>query len=298
MSVSRQPVRSPVRITERFPVRAVRRRRIAATALATAIATLAASPWRADAQGRDREREREANAFSWSGAVPAGSRVIVHNVNGPIRVERAAGDRVDVTADKSWRTGDPDDVRIEQRKVGDDLVVCALWHRDARCEPDGIRGGRSGWNNRTDVSVHFTVRVPDGVRVEVHTVNGELTVTGATGEVRATTVNGGIEARSTGGPVRAKTVNGGIRVAMGRLTGGQEASYETVNGAITLELGSGVGAEVDLSVVNGRISTDLPLSVTGTVSPRRLRATIGDGGARIRASTVNGGITIRRGVNE
>lgn len=271
------------------PARVVARFSSILAAILVASTFVAADP--ATAQGRDREDK----AFAWSGTVPAGRRVIVRNVNGAIRVERSTSGRVDITADKSWRRGNPDDVRIEQQKLaGDDVLVCALWHPDARCEEGGIRGGRSV-DNRNDVSVAFTVRVPDGVRVEVHTVNGALHVEGATAEVRASTVNGSIDARSSGGPVRAKTVNGSIKVAMGTTGGSGDLEYETVNGSIAITLPAGIGADLDLSVVNGRITTDLPVSVTGSLSPRRLRGTIGDGGTRLRASTVNGGITLRKG---
>jgi len=46
--------------------------------------------------------------------------------------------------------------------------------------------------------------------------------------------------------------------------------------------------------VNGRVSTDFPITVSGTLSPRRLRGTVGDGRTRLRASTVNGSVTLKR----
>lgn len=239
-------------------------------------------------------QERDPDAFRYDATLSRGRTVRLHNVNGSIDVERSGSNRVEVRAEKRWRRGDPDDVRIVQRTAENgDLVVCALWN-DAECTDTGIRSRRnSRWNDRNDVSVAFTLRVPDGVHVELNTVNGGVSADGIAGDVDASTVNGSITARSTRGPVHAKTVNGSIRATMGAL-GDEALRYETVNGSITLELPDNADAELDLSTVNGGVSTDFPVTVQGSISRRRLRGTVGDGGRLLKASTVNGGITLRR----
>lgn len=239
-------------------------------------------------------QERDPDAFRFSGALASGRTVHLHNINGNIEVERSSGNQVEIRAEKRWRRGDPEDVYITQL-VGrnGDVIVCALWN-DAECSEDGIKSRRNTtWNNRNDVSVHFTVRVPDGVHVALKTVNGGVTADGLTGTVMATTVNGSITARSTGGPVHAKTVNGSIRATMGAL-GSDDLRYETVNGGITLELPANANADLDLSTVNGGVSTDFPVTVQGTISRKRLRGSVGDGGRLLKASTVNGGISLKR----
>lgn len=251
---------------------------------ATALAMLVALPT-ANAQGRD-------NSYAWSGVIPSGNRIVIKNVNGSIDIEHNSGSRVEVSAEKQWRRGDPDVVRIQQITAGQDVVICALWGDDTRCTERGIQGKSRSSNN--DVSVHFKVRVPKGVRVDVTTVNGGLTVNDVTSEVIATTVNGSINARSTGGPVRAKTVNGGINVSMGSLGSADDLEYESVNGSITIELPDNFNAQVELGTVNGRVSTDFPITMSGTISRRRLRGTIGDGSTRLRASTVNGSVTLKK----
>lgn len=283
-------------------MRSSRARAIRGVVLVCAAALFTGFPVADAGAQRDRDRDRDRgtdqrrdNAFTWSGSIPSGRRILIKNINGPIEVERSTSGRVEVTAEKRWRRGNPEDVRIEQRKIGDEVLICALWTEDSRCEESGIQTPRnSRWNERNDVSVHFLVRVPEGVRVDVNTVNGGLTVSGVTTDVRASTVNGSIEARSAGGPVRAKTVNGSIRVSMGSMGSADDLEYESVNGSITLELPSNFGAQLELSTVNGRVSTDFPITVSGTLSPRRLRGTIGSGSTRLRASTVNGSVALRR----
>src|SRR5512134_3843501 len=132
----------------------------------------------AHAQGSQSERD-----FRWDGPITSGRWAYVRNLNGAVRVERASGTRLEVTAVKRWRRGNPDDVRVEVTRVGSgegDILVCALW-RDVTEECDE-RGYRTQNNNRrrdrwdrdndNDVSLEITVRVPDGVRVDVSSING------------------------------------------------------------------------------------------------------------------------------
>jgi hypothetical protein len=258
-------------------------------------ALLILSPASLQCQNRDRGDQQSDKSFSWNGTIPAGRRILIKNVNGGIEVERSTTGRVEVNGEKRWRRGNPADVHIEQRALGEDVLVCALWGENSRCDESGIHSERkSSWNDRNDVSVHFVVRVPDGVRVDVSTVNGALEISGVTTEVRATTVNGTINARSTGGPVRANTVNGSIHVAMGSLGNADDLEYETVNGSITLEVPASFGAQLEISTVNGSVSTDFPITISGRISRRSVRGTIGDGKTRLRASTVNGSVTLRK----
>lgn len=265
--------------------RALRRSFLGTAAL---FAVLCASSAQAQSQQTD------SNAFAYSGALSAGRTVHLYNVNGTIDVERGSGGRVELRAEKRWRRGDPDDVSIVQVEGnGGDIVVCALWN-EAECSASGMNSRRnSKWNKNNDVSVHFTLRVPDGVHVDVNTVNGEVTVEGVSGMVDANTVNGSVTARSTSGPVHAKTVNGSIHASM-RSMGREDLRYSTVNGSITLELPSGVDADLDVSTVNGSVNTDFPVTIQGSISRKRLRGTIGDGGRELKATTVNGSVNLRR----
>jgi hypothetical protein len=258
--------------------------------LVAGAALLVAAPLVSQAQTRRTEK-----AFEWEGRVAEGRWVYVRNLNGAIKVDRASGNQVEITAEKSWRRGNPDDVRIEQRESNGSVIVCALWYDNSECDEDGYRSknDRRRGDRNNDTSVEFTVRLPAGVKLVTSTVNGGLEIRGATSEVEATTVNGSIEAASTGGPVTASTVNGGINVRMAAI-GDKDLDFRTVNGSIEVTMPDRINADVDISTVNGRVTSDFAMTVSGRINPRRLRGTIGSGGRKLRFSTVNGSVEIRR----
>ena len=242
---------------------------------------------------------QETKEWKWSGQLGNGRTVYLRNVNGEVRFEQGTGTTVEVRAEKRWRRGDPEEVRIEARQAGNgggDIIICALWGERATCDESGYHGNRDGnrrWNNDNDVSVHFVVKIPANATVEASTVNGGLVVDGTTADIRATTVNGDVDARSSGGRVEATTVNGSITVRT-TAAAAEGLEYETVNGSITIELPANTSANVNLSTVNGRLSSDFPLTLDGTINPRHIRAKLGTGGPTIRANTVNGSIRLRK----
>jgi len=205
-----------------------------------------------------------------------------------------------VRAEKTWRRGDPKDVKITAEKTArGDILVCAIYvSRNTRCDEDGYRSRNddTSWRDRdrNDVSVEFTVYLPKGVKLDASSVNGGLEIAGATAAVKARTVNGGIEASSAGGPVSAKTVNGGIRVRAGTMGEGP-TEYETVNGSITLDLPASLNVDLDMATVNGSVtSEDFPITIQGRIDRRHIEGKIGKGGPTMRVKTVNGSIRIRK----
>jgi hypothetical protein len=247
------------------------------------------------ANAQDSQRD---DSFKWTGGVAAGRTVYVRNLNGSIHVEAATGATAEVRAEKRWRRGDPKDVKITAEKTArGDILVCVIYvNRDTRCDEDGynVRRGDGGWGDRNDVSVEVTVLLPKGVLADASTVNGGLSIEGATAAVKARTVNGGIEAASTSGPVSAKTVNGGIKVRAGTIGNGP-VEYETVNGSVSLDLPADLNADIEMRTVNGSItSEDFPILVQGRIDRRRLEGKIGRGGPELSVRTVNGSIRLRK----
>jgi len=259
--------------------------------LLTLAAVLVAAP---AVQAQDRQVKHQAWTLQ---RIPEGGWIRVRNLNGAIRVRSSTRDVVEVRATKSWRRGDPDDVRIELSKATDgSILVCAIWNENARCTENGYSSSSDDNRGRrnNDVSVEFEVLVPRGVKVGVWSVNGGVNVSGVTNEVRAGTVNGSVEATSIGGPVQASSVNGSVHATMGRLDGTEDLDFRTVNGTVVAEFTGDIDADIDLRTVNGRFQTDWPVTITGRIDPRHLRAKLGKGGRRISLATVNGNVELRK----
>ncbi len=144
-----------------------------------------------------------------------------------------------------------------------------------------------------DVSVDFTVRVPQGVRFIGRNVNGGVEARALGGDVEAYTVNGSVNV-SAAGIARAQTVNGTINASMGNSNWTNELEFKTVNGSITLELPSQTNTELQAETVNGDISTDFAMTVQGRFGRRHVSGTIGSGGRQLQLETVNGNIRVRR----
>ena len=233
--------------------------------------------------------------FQWHGPLNAGQSIEIRGINGDVRATASSTSEVEVTAARSARRSNPADVRIEVVPHAGGVTNCAVYptvpgREPNTCEPGG--GGKSNTRDN-DTVVHFDVRVPYGVGFIGRTVNGEINADSLQGDAEAHTVNGSVRLATTGLAV-ANTVNGSVHVTMGRADWPNGASFNTVNGGITLTLPTYVNAELRADTLNGSIESDFPITVTGQVSRRRLYGTIGSGGRELQLKTVNGSIKLLR----
>jgi hypothetical protein len=234
--------------------------------------------------------------FQWRGPLASGQTIEIKGINGDVRATSSLSADVEVTATRSARRSDPNDVRIEVVPHGGGVTICAIYPAQPGREPNTCEpGGRGRSNNgANDTAVHFDVRVPAGVGFVGRTVNGAVSGQSLRGDAEAHTVNGSARL-NTSGRALASTVNGSVDVTMGRADWPDGASFTTVNGGITLTLPSALDAELHAEMLTGSLTSDFPVSVTSTSeSPRRVRGTIGNGGRRLNLSTVNGSIRLLR----
>jgi len=265
--------------------------------------------------------------YTWRGTIPAGGQFTVRNFNGPIDVKPATGNTVEFRGVKRLRGGEATDIGFEVRTSSNgDVSICATTNSDS-C--DGDRRRDDGW--RRDGSVAMTVLIPRNLRLKVATGNGALNVDGAGAEVQASTGNGrvhigetqGTVRVSTGngevdvrnakgsvnvstgngnvdvvtveGPVEVSSGNGDIDVRMSALRAKEDMSFTTGSGDVKLTLPANYSGELDAQTGNGTIRSDFDLKVKGQISPRHVRATIGEGGPMLRMNTGNGEFEIRKG---
>jgi hypothetical protein len=241
---------------------------------------------------------QQTSDFKWSERIEAGRAVKVSNINGTVTIRTGGGDRVEVTAVKRWRRGDPARVRIYAARENGDVRVCPLYEDRDDCDDRGRRTDQRR-RDRTDnydddVQVDFEILIPRGVNVEAASVNGPVSVTGATENISATTVNGDVTVESGRGRLSATTVSGTVRALV--VTRPTDMEFTTVNGNVVAELASNIGVDVDMTTVNGNLHTDYDIVVrSGRWNPFSLSAHIGPaGGPRMRLTTVNGNAELKK----
>jgi len=233
-----------------------------------------------------------AAVWTWTGKIAPKQSVWLKNVNGDVEVEPAAGDSVAVVVEKSGRRSQFGAVRLVA-VPGEGVTICALWGNGSRhCGAEGDY--EAGSLRHNSVRVHFTVRVPRGVKVDAFTVNGDVTVAGASAPVKVQTVNGEINAQTSAGPLEAKNVNGSVHATISGFAEPGKVEVKTVNGAVTLELPAKVNAELEATTLAGSVDTDFPLTASQGILPRRFHGTIGTGGRAIQVETLHGSIQVRK----
>ena len=116
------------------------------------------------------------------------------------------------------------------------------------------------FRRRTPRSVHYTLHVPEGARIDkINLVNGSLDVQKITGEINANLVNGKVRASDLTGEADLATVNGAIEANYNSLKNVSRIKLKSVNGSVNLTLPPSPNADIDASVVNGSITTEFPL---------------------------------------
>lgn len=232
------------------------------------------------------------NPQSWKFDTDGTPHVEVSNINGSIKVEAAAGNRVDIQASPRGDADKLSRVQLVVEQQGDRVVA------KVKCE--------GGFFNKNDcpsgVTVDWAVRLPAGAAVEVSGVNSEINVTGVKGEHEVSTVNGNVKIAAAGaprmevstvngevdvggsaGPVEVSSVSGNVQVAP-RAVG--KTSVSTVSGDVRLQLPGKGDATVDFSSVSGDFNGQ-STRMGGT------SRTFGTGEQRVSVSTVSGELEVK-----
>jgi DUF4097 and DUF4098 domain-containing protein YvlB len=143
-------------------------------------------------------------------------------------------------------------------------------------------------------SVSYEVQVPRAAALTLETHNGGISIADFRGTATFHAQNGGVTLTDVGGDLRGGTTNGGVTVDLsGDRWDGAGLDVETKNGGVRLTVPSNFSAELETATTHGRLNIDFPVSASGTLD-RQLTTTLGAGGAKIRAVTTNGGVTVRR----
>lgn len=132
------------------------------------------------------------------------------------------------------------------------------------------------------------------------TWSGDIEIDGFTGEVEANAeLNGSIEIANVNGPVTANALNGEVTVGFGAVKQDYPISIYTTNGSVDVAIPSSTPADLTLSSTNGDIYTDFDIkrdekNGLKSISGRKVKATINNGGVDISLRSTNGNIYLRK----
>jgi hypothetical protein len=227
---------------------------------------------------------------SWTFDLDKGGRISLENINGSVTVTGHDGRDVEVVAFKKAGNQEYlDDIEILIDDSPDFIRI------ETKHPEKGI-GRWFNWGGDSSGSVSYTLKVPSYANLDsVESVNGDVSVIGVYGIVKAGTVNGQVEAAGLSSDASLETVNGSIDASFVSLSGSQRASCESVNGKVTVKLPADADTSVSAETINGGIDGgDFGLEVNKGFVGRDLEGRIGNGRARLSLSTVNGSIKIRK----
>jgi DUF4097 and DUF4098 domain-containing protein YvlB len=224
--------------------------------------------------------------FHQSYALTASGTVELENINGAVQITAWDRNEVKVDAVKYAHTRERlDEAKIEVNAARDRISIRTEYPNHTNTFSDDDRDNPA--------SVEYTLMVPRAARLnEIRLINGPLDISGVTGEVRASCINGHLKATGLAGRVKLSTVNGHMDAAFAAV-GNSSIDLSSVNGGLELTLPSDAKAQIEASTVHGGIDNDFGLHVVNhRFVGHSLDGQLGDGGARIHLSNVNGRIEV------
>jgi DUF4097 and DUF4098 domain-containing protein YvlB len=127
--------------------------------------------------------------------------------------------------------------------------------------------------------------------IEIHTSSGRVSVTQtAHGRTEVTSSSGNITVSNAHGPLRLRAASGTVAVD------GEPAgtwNVNTASGNVTVRVPANAPFELDAHSNSGRIDSEHPITMMGSLSRRQLRGQVRGGGPRLEISTSSGAINIR-----
>jgi len=213
-------------------------------------------------------------------------RIELDNINGPVHISTWDQNEVKVDAIKSADEKERlDEAKIEVDSGKDYISI--------RTKYPGHDHTFNWGSHDNPASVEYTLTVPRAARLdEIKLINGELDVTGTSGEVHASCINGKLLAENLSGRAELSTINGHLEAHFDKLAG-QSIELKSVNGSVELTIPSDSKAEIEAQTVSGGINNDFGLHVNNHhFVGHDLRGELGSGGTRIRLDNVNGRIDV------
>jgi hypothetical protein len=235
--------------------------------------------------------------FNQTLPLTANGRLSLDNVNGRIEIVGWNRNEVTIKALKHGKTKESvEAVKINVNSSPDEITI----HTEQLSSKTGSSLNWSWFKNGkgNDAVVDYAIQVPQNARLKkISSINGRIVIEDVSGDIETSAVNGETQVQDAAGNLKLSSVNGPVKAQMASLGRGQSVSLDAVNGQLEATLPANANAEVSASTLNGGLSSEFPALVVKKEFPvgRHLQGTLGNGVARVKASTVNGSINFRQG---
>jgi hypothetical protein len=197
----------------------------------------------------------------------AGSNTLaIYNINGFIKVEGYAGDKVVLEIDKtiSAKTNEyleqgKEEFKLEFDQQSDSITAYIANPYDSR--PNRSNRNWDGPKIHYHYELNFTVKVPYALNLHISTVNG--------GDVTVNDVTGALSVHNVNGAIKLVNAKGACKVP-GQINGNVEANYRDaasrrirlsrpLNGDIKISYPAALSVDCQFKTFNGNFYTDFPI---------------------------------------
>jgi DUF4097 and DUF4098 domain-containing protein YvlB len=243
-------------------------------------------------------------ADEWSKTYNLTGRPELHIETSDANIQVTTWDQNTIAAEvvtERYKIGE-DGIRVEEHQAGDMVEIDVRYPRHDHVFNFG--------NHRVDV----IIQMPREGRVNLHTGDGRIDLTGFKGDMDLHTGDGSETLASVDGKLHASTGDGHIRAegrfdALDLKTGdghldirasagsslGIGWHLETGDGNVSLELPGDMAADVDLHTSDGHIDLDMPLITQGKIRANDIHGKLNGGGSSLVIRTGDGSIHLRKG---
>jgi DUF4097 and DUF4098 domain-containing protein YvlB len=195
-------------------------------------------------------RETQTERYSKTVTIGANGELLVSNIAGDIVVTRGGGNTATIEVVKIARAETAQEAKAQLSLVEVDIV-----ERGTRAEiktryPD-MDDVRRGGRRNIDVSVEFNITAPEGTRITVKSIAGDISVRDIHGLLALESVSGSVTIANAGRG-RLRTISGNVELTDTRLDGALDAG--TVSGSVILR--KLTVPSLDVNSISGEVSIE------------------------------------------
>ena len=194
----------------------------------------------------------------------APGKIIVDNVFGSVTVKAGAGGGVHLKAEWSMDAETDEDLARALKEIHLDVTGAGNEVKIIVDGPFRREDGSAHFRNRDEGGYSFVydieIEAPKNAAVDLRTIDdGDITVTGMTGDFLAENINGAVILENVSGSGKAGTLNDKLTVSFDR-NPERPCTFHSLNGEMRIAFRSPLSADLRFKTFNGEVYSDFPVS--------------------------------------